>query len=183
MLVGLLIGFRRGMKKVTNKSYDTRRVFMESLGGTLIGLVIGFMCSMVLSLAVKSSRVPVEQSNTQIYAMADGSGISGRFFLGSGTIKNTEYYYYYEEQDGGGMKQKKVPVDNTIIFEHTDSSAFLITKTDILPESHWAIGWAVFDGSGSCGCAQNGSAVGPGTTYDFHIPTGSIQHNYNLDLE
>jgi len=179
----------RGMKNSMRPGMKTRdinlSIFMESLGGTLIGLVVGFILSMILSLAVKSDRVPVNSDPVDIHAITDGSSISGNFFLGGGTIKDVQYYYFYMSTEKGGFKQQKADVNTTTIFEHEDyiNTGHLIVQNLILPDDHWARGWAVFDGSGNCGCTQKGSIIGPADLYEFHIPKGSIKHNFNLDLE
>ena len=143
-ILGLLIGFRRGLKKNSYEYAKTRSdkdnnvmIFMETLGGTLIGLVVGFFLSMILSLAVKSSREPVNKDPIDIHAMSDGSGISGSFFIGSGTIKDVQYYYFYSSTESGGFKQQKAPVTTSTIFEHDNiGSGYLIVQNLVLPEDH-----------------------------------------------
>lgn len=181
-LIGLLIGFYRGQKIHGN---DTENKGISILGKTASGigifLLIGLVSSLVLSLIVKETvvRVKVETGRINIHAMSDGSGIQGSFFLGSGHIGTTDYYYYYESMGSGGFKQGKVPVDNATIFEDEKGRAYMIKYKMAMPKDHWSNGWAILtsnnNGSSNCGCSQ-----GP---VEFHIPSGSVKHNYNLDLK
>lgn len=173
-VLGLIIGFLRGTK-YSDRSIIRLNMFFQSLGGLIIGAVSGFLVTLILSLFVKHDRVPVKVDRVDIHAMSDGSSLSGSFFLGSGSIDGREYYYYYETLDNGGFKQRKVPVDIAIIFEHADIENGRVEMFNtVLPDDHWAVGWA-FRG---CNCANDLNLY---KLYEFHIPKGSIKHK--LDLE
>lgn len=168
MLLGMIIGIF---------SYHYHKEYTKAIVYTIflmfVGALVGALVSMMLSSALYKSKVPLAKSRIDISAMSDGTSMYGHFFLGSGTIKDVQYYYYYELLDNGGFKQNKVTVSNTVIFESEDTTGYMVTFTYVLPDNHWAKGWIV-DG---CDCSSEKD------TYEFHIPKGSVQREFKLDLE
>jgi len=168
MFIGLTIGILASAYIYAKQKIN--QYVIRCLGLIISFAIIGMFASMLLNSALYSSKVPQAISRVNISAMADGSDLQGHFFLSSGTIKDVQYYYYYESLNNGGFKQKKVTVSETVIFEDQQVDGYMVTFMQVLPADHWATEWVVHEFSTK-------------GYYEFHIPKGSMQREFKLDLE
>lgn len=103
----------------------------------------------------------------ELYALQDGSEISGSFFLGSGRIDEEMHYVYIVKEDKGKqMKTLEIDANEIYLNDNVDTPTLDIYSKDFKYE--WMYWFAM-----------------PGTDceYVFNIPSGSIDYKYNIDLE
>lgn len=106
----------------------------------------------------------VHVSDTPIKSLNDGSKISGRFALGSGSIRESPQFVYYAV-DGPGYRLRTVPAGDTLVIEDTETDPYISTF-EVRKE----------------GCIFHGYYPA-GNTYVFHVPKGTITVDYTLDSE
>ena len=103
----------------------------------------------------------------ELYALQDGSEISGSFFLGSGRIDEEMHYVYIVKEDRGKQMQTlEIDANEIYLNDNVDTPTLDIYSKDFKYE--WMYWFAM-----------------PGTDceYVFNIPSGSIDYEYNIDLE
>ena len=54
------------------------------------------------------------ESSTKIIALKDRNTTEGNFFLGFGSIDNSDYYCYYTENDAGDIKFNKISINDNV---------------------------------------------------------------------
>ena len=84
---------------------------------TIAGLIIYVVGSLLILPFDKETAVVADTKKQEIVALADNSGTSGRFFLGSGSVDGDMFYSYMVMQDGyktiKTMKAKDVLIDDS----------------------------------------------------------------------
>lgn len=116
------------------------------------------------------NRVP-EDRYTGLYAMNDGLGTKGRFFLGSGTIETSPVYtYYYKDGEQYRLTYKEA---NDSYITYTEGTPQLIHHGSRQRYSNWL----------SLGADDWQVNIYKGDPYEFQVPQGSIQQNYVLDAQ
>jgi hypothetical protein len=107
-----------------------------------------------------------------LVALREKDGGSGRFyFLGTGSIEDTQYYFWYRKNEDGsvsGGKTRRVP--GVRIYEDTDEPYMQTFKTKYKAAWVGKYLWLV-------GIDMRSDEV---WYPDFHIPAGSIQEGYVL---
>ena len=82
----------------------------------------------------------VKQWDNSIVSLRNNSEMSGSFFLGTGTIGETQYYYYYKDLGDGKYKHDKVAVWRTTIQEtDTVSPCFEMYEDRFTKDYSWLI--------------------------------------------
>lgn len=109
-----------------------------------------------------------EVSRQNIYALQDNNELHGSFFLGSGTIDETNYYFYIVEGPmGKSIEQKNITYcyidDSLLAGEQPYMSTVYIESDNFFAKT----------------CLYTNIAE----VYVFHIPKGSIIENYRVDLQ
>jgi len=103
------------------------------------------------------------QKYTAIANLSDGSGVSGSFFLGIGSVDSKPVYMYYTDKNG--------------VFElhQLEARRAYVTYTDGRPQ-------VVIHTDRS---TNKWISVVPGWdyTYEFQVPRGSVRANFNLDAQ
>ena len=129
-----------------------------------VGLLVGASIALLFGVGAQTEERVVQSS--EIVAIADGSGVSGSFFLGSGTVNDVQYYFYYQKE-GDGFVQRKVDVSRAVVYEVDKDivvpNVSLIKDTPV-KKNRWVL------------------AGGP-STYKIYVPKGSITTAFNLDLQ
>jgi hypothetical protein len=100
----------------------------------------------------------------KIVAISDGSNSSGQFFLGSGSIKTTQYYFFYKLNEDGSYSQDKLPVEDCKIFEDSTVQPCIV-KYCLTPKTQTWILWA-----------------SPIPKYKIYVPNKTIMIDFKLDL-
>lgn len=65
-------------------------------------------------------RHVIEVSHTPIVALSNTSQVEGQFFLGSGSIGETQYYYYMVEDEKGFVSMRNMEAGNRIWIKEED---------------------------------------------------------------
>lgn len=147
--------------------------FWGSLGFSGLMALIGLIAGMILSLILGATfagfgaetRV-LSQETKALYALADGSEISGSFFLGSGSIDDNMRYVYIVETEGKGYKMETVNI-NSAYIQYSDEEP-TVTITSYMFDSRVLNFFGIYPAS---------------TEYIFRVPEGSITNSYVIDLE
>ena len=129
--------------------------------GTVTWFLIGIAFAFLIGLAMPKHWEP---KTTELVSLRDDSGVSGRFFLGTGAINENQYYVFYKKI-GSGFQQGKVEVsDNVTIFEEEreDGEVKLYIYQFVNPSSWlWSLDYEE-------------------KKWEFFIPKGSIKRNFVL---
>jgi hypothetical protein len=105
-----------------------------------------------------------------LIALRQKDGISGKFFLGSGTVNDEQYYFWYRKESDHISGGKTIRSSGVRIYEG-DYSPFMRTyKDDYLSPKTSKYIWIV-------GIDMRGE---DNYLPDFYIPSGSIQEGFSL---
>ena len=130
------------------------------LAALVFGFGVGF--SFLAGIAVPKQWTGPE--TTQLVSLRDSDGVSGQFFLGTGSIDATQYYFFYKEA-GQGYQPGKVEVSNNVtVFEEKGQNGQL--KTYTYKFSNPLFRWIALEL--------------PNQKYEFIIPEGSLKKNFVL---
>jgi hypothetical protein len=106
-----------------------------------------------------------------LVALREKDGVTGQFyFLGAGSINDTQYYFWYRK-DGGHISGGKTVRESGVRIYQDDTPPRMVTfKTEYVSPIWDQIGWLIMldvrDPGGWCP--------------DFHIPPGSIKEGFQL---
>lgn len=129
----------------------------------LCGLVFGVCAGLFIAL---DRYDPITKEVTwDVVAAKDGSSVEGRFSIFAGYIDEDPYYFYYQQGADGGIRQGKIPAEGTVIYEDQESRSFIQKNT--CPTE-----WRFWGRTGGCY-----------TTYEIHVPKGSVKRDVEFDLE
>lgn len=82
----------------------------------ILGLFGGVFLAFLIGISAPSEWVMVETA--KLASSRDTDGVSGQFFLGSGSIGTTQYYFFYKEVELGYRPGKVAAEgDNILIIE------------------------------------------------------------------
>ena len=147
--------------------------------GFVTSALIFFFCGIIFGIAVPEiaqyagAEIITEIDSEQpLMALKDGSGVTGNFFLGSGTVDENEYFYYIIYEPNKGYSSKKIRTDDAYV-DYLESEHCEFDKPCLV---HWTSTWKspILRFFASC----------PFDWYTFYIPEGSIIENYyEVDLE
>ena len=151
---------------------DTLNGIGENICATVFLPFMGIVTGAILWVSIGSvigcfmPTVDIKETK-ELYALQDGSEISGSFFLGSGRIDEEMYYVYMVKEDKGKqMKTLKIDANNIYLNDNVDTPTLDIYSKDFKYE--WIYWFAM---------------VGTDCKYVFNIPSGSIDYKYNIDLK
>ena len=99
----------------------------------LVPLFIGIVMLVTILPPILENVVTPEYNmspdeTTNIVSLDTVSGLSGSFFLGSGSIENKPVYYFYEQQDDGGFRLDHIDVTDTTTLYQTNNVSPRIEK-------------------------------------------------------
>lgn len=142
--------------------------------GTLWGLLGAFVTALIgtIIFVVLAAFVPsgdIVTHKTPLRALGNSQSPSGHFFLGSGTIDSEAYYTYITQRQDGGYQVESIQADNAVIYEDVASEGYLTTYTRVQAPG-WLAPFPVEQAAASRFMAE------------IHIPEGSIQLGYNVDV-
>jgi hypothetical protein len=134
--------------------------FVAWLASSLGALLLSCFLCYIIGLFFDEHYVA--QETKQLAAVANSYGSSGSFFIGCGSIDQTQYYFYMEKTAEGYKPQRLEVEDNIIIKESAKESPKLI-KSIYEFNKEWAYLIAMPHGDDK---------------YTFIIPKGSIKNNF-----
>ena len=105
----LTFRFTPKLEEVVSDGWSFTIVIMVLLTFGLSGLA--FHC-----YYFKGTERQTEVHEWHISSLGNDKGVSGEFFLGSGTIETTDYYFFFVRTTEGYLRLKE-PVANTYIIE------------------------------------------------------------------
>jgi hypothetical protein len=131
-----------------------------SMGGVLLGIILS------LALPVKTEEKVVE--SYKLEALQDGSGVSGKFFLGIGGIDSRMMYVYYVQDDDSTFKMETLSSCSASIKYTTGVPRLEVweevpIKGEII--NLFASDWLIVRKNIFC------------------VPIGTIKQSYNLDAQ
>lgn len=110
------------------KNEDGGMIFLEGVPGFLVGLsIIFFIISATFNTNI---TIKNKGSHTEpLVSMKFDKDLNGNYFLGTGSIKNTDYMVFYT-REGKEIKRNKVEAKNTKIISGTHNPSAIITTQD-----------------------------------------------------
>lgn len=156
--IGILVSFI-----VSYRDYcDVWEYFLYAILFAICGAFVGFFVALALPADSEKHTYTLELENLQ-----DGSGVNGRFFLGSGMINSRMRYVFYY-RDGEFYKMAQVDMSDAKI-RYTESPPKAIVTTTVFSNTllnNFAIDLSCDDDS-----------------YILEVPKGTIKSNFTLDAQ
>ncbi len=145
----------------------------EAIFGAFVGAILAFMVVLIIGSAGRNTE-PVA-TRTNLVNLADGSEVSGSFFLGSGSIDQSPTYSWYEESGDNTFIRRDVPAGRAKIHYTLDRPHYV--KTSDVPTGDCAFLQTWTFNMQGCDVYEDEDR------YDFYIPKGSIKPAYELDAK
>ena len=138
---------------------ENRRYYFLALGVIVTCVLSSIMLLLFDNIAdqLKDAR-ETEIETTSILSVTYQENVSGRFILGTGTIRGTEYYACYEQLEDGGIALLKLNAETTVIYQ-------------TLPEGEAAY------------VEKEVTKLGSIQSAKLYVPTNTVQKDYNLNLD
>ncbi len=165
-LIFLIFGFDEFFKpKFYEMQYGLTDYFMNSILYGMFAVTAWFMgVAFGACLSIPLKKKWKKTSTTGLISLRDESGVSGSFFLGTGSIQHSSYYFFYRE-NGTGYSPGKVLADESVtIYEQRRQHAFIVTYTHVLANP-WLEWIAVYFTT---------------EKHEIFIPLGSITKKFSL---
>jgi hypothetical protein len=112
---GLISGYK-------NKKKDY--AFEEAIGVSIASFFISFgVISLLFAFSLKIKPLDIiktETFQTEIVSIRTHDSISGFFFIGCGSIGESQYYIYMKKLEDGSYKQSMLPVEKCRIYENSN---------------------------------------------------------------
>ena len=171
--IGIIGGFLFGLIN----DGDLCLGFLGSVAGFLFAVLISMIvCGLIIPFAadaVGATHSIEKVEVTPLYALKDNSNLSGTFFLGSGSVNETDYYYYIVREEGKGYCVQKKAINN---YTYLD---YLSSEDCEYDEPCLAYYYDEWDNK-----ILRFFAWSPANWHTFYVPEGSIIENYyEVDLE
>ena len=164
LIVGALI-FIGGILYAIISEYGD---FFDVLMGLLIATMVTFLL-LFISITV-GIEFPADEiynvEETPIVALKDNSGSTGHFFLGGGYVKSDLYYYYFTENDDKGKEFHKIDADETIIYDDEKNNPHIEIRHSRNSNPIIRFFFITYK-----------------TETLIHVPEGSINYSFSVDLE
>lgn len=139
----------------------------------VMGALIGGLIGLVTSLSVGEFVTTPDdwqgyRSETEIISLSNSSEISGKFFLGTGSVEGEKMYYYYTDTNKGAIN-RRLPARDTYVEEADSSVQPKVVEVWYEPNTNYI--WYIPKDP-----EDMKSLEGPYT--QIVIPEGSIKHQY-----
>lgn len=157
-IVGLVWGIIDGLG-VSDKIFQG---IMGLILGALIGILIWFSIGTMIGFLLPKKEIITERP---IYALEDGTNISGYRYLARGYIEENEVIKYISDGEYG-KKIYTTDADNSYINEGYDNAYVEIRDKQFKHDWFFLFAMAFYD-----------------DVYIFYIPDGSVTSKINIDLE
>lgn len=137
-------------------------VFFAAMFSLLLALLMRFVTYFLLGF------VPIlnwkRTSWWKLAALRLKPGMSGTFFLGTGTIEGVQTFFYYFTRNDGALVPDQIGAHNVRIYEQNRTDGKLEKYTAVYPVWAWIF-------------------LPPfmhETRFEFHIPKGSVVRGYSI---
>jgi hypothetical protein len=112
---------------------------------------------LIISIVLNTNHCSIiEKTKISLYSGNNGNEVSGSFFLGSGTVKETDYVYYWTKDESNILEKNKIQMDNSKFIE--DGNQYL----EVISER----------------CTSNFYLDATSNKYLFHVPENSVAQMY-----
>lgn len=174
IFVGWIWGRIEKNKLIKSDSLDNGDGIVEMyvVGGVVVGVGI-LACLLVIFSVMSGGMTQVTHTKTQLVALGDSGDMQGQFFLGSGNIGTEEYYKFYYNLPDGGNKFGKIPAENVTVYEEERKDGFLDKIQKVNSDSGQLISLVL---------GKDLRDIVGGVKYEIHIPKGSVNRKFNVDL-
>lgn len=161
IILGLIIGFFYGFHEDDG---SFRFVFLDSVLGLLIGLVIFLTIGKIIGLMLPTVDTVEEH---KLYALNDNDATQGEFFLSSGYVKEELVYrYVIDTEKGKHVEEDKA--DNAYIKEGDYEPVVKKHTNEFKRNWYYWFGCPRFEREGYT---------------EFYVPRNTITNEYNIDLK
>lgn len=197
IIIGLIISFF--VWRFLIHTDGTKLDFVEITVALLITLCAVVCCSLVGSMFVIDTDTEYSydelESSTKIIALKDRNTTEGDFFLGFGSVDNSDYYCYYTENDAGDIEFNKISTNDNVKLRYCSTEEQpnvkiynQVKQTILVKEPNiWTSPLPSY-------ISYHKYSVGDvieTTLSSYHnhqqtviyIPEGSIEQNYKIDME
>lgn len=133
------------------------------------GLVVGFLCSIVIGGIVLPAMLPMEDvvyGPRSIMPMRNSDGVSGIFVWGSGSIESGANYNFQLRMEDGSMALRSLPANDIVRFIEDPAlqdTGFWSTTVSEVDKTSPLYAWAVDNGSKNRIVRQ-----------EFRVPVGTV---------
>lgn len=195
IIIGLVISFFIWQRLIHEKA--TKISFGECLFTIAISSVVIIIVSAIPAIFVDYTDIKYSyndlESSTKIIALKDNNRTEGQFFLGCGSINNSNYYCYYTETNDGNIGYNQISTNDNVKLRYCSNKeqpkvdiynevaqTILIKKPNFLTSSLFSYieyyKYTVGDVVDTSISSRHQQTI-------IYIPEGSIQQEYNIDLE
>jgi heme/copper-type cytochrome/quinol oxidase subunit 2 len=108
-------------------------------------------------------------NEVKISALEDNKNIQGNVYFHSGYIDEKMYYYYMEVLSDGNKKMNKIPAEDTIIIEKSNTYKIEFYKS--FKEYKDKLFGGLFTWNDTI------------YQYKLYVPNGTVTNDYNIDLK
>ena len=171
LIISLIIAFIFSLKALADWGFEFGDVILMPSVILIMCIFISFLLSLFgIMIADCSPQVPLDEPpvETELLALKDGNGVSGTFFLGTGTIDGNLYYHYLEETPRGIQSKKLAAGDNVYLHYTTGNTPPTLKTIKTRPENDFTY----FLGS-----------WGTSEEYHFYVPHSAVTNEIMIDLE
>ena len=139
----------------------------------ILGIFIKYVGSFLTGGVLYHFKGNTEEYSTSwnITAMQDNLNTHGKFYFRRGYIE-TELYYYYVYSTKNGLKSGYIPANKTYLNYTTDKPH--IERYTRRWNKSW-IKWFT--------CVDAQEYAGNDVYYKAYVPEGSVEQNFNIDLQ
>jgi len=164
IIMGLVIG------AIIGRKLDYNDPLFGLISGGLIGGLIGLLIAGLIGPSIPGKYMLEDQF--ELAALRDNVAMKGNFFLASGSFGEEYYYRFYKKERDGALIPNKIVANRQVrIYEEERTDGVLkIFKMKPVEKTHFNL----FGLSTADWCGRK--------RYEFHIPKGSILHQFELDL-
>lgn len=134
MSIGLVIGIirRNNRMDMWGENAPVEQIF----GWLFYGAVMTFIVFNSIKFSDREYTGDKTEHYMYIYSLKNKSDVAGSFFIGSGSISETEYYYFYYKSKYG-FERHKLETHNVSIDETDDSRPRLVERIRTYKGKHF----------------------------------------------
>lgn len=141
---------------------------MMSFEALVMSLIpMGAAAGLAALIGTQFDTKPVLVQTDTLTTIRDKDGLTGSFFLGTGSIKGDQYYFYYRRLADGGVSPGKVYAGSGVrVYEEERADATLQTyEWKLISDWAWLVALPVNSG---------------GYSFDFHVPSGTVKQGFSM---
>lgn len=169
-----LIPFLMAWMMAEEAQYEGGSPAARGIGGFFLGLLFGGILWAFIGLLGIGSLGHIgsttQKTGTEVYnltALETGNQVSGRFFLGSGTVNDNQVFSYLYQDEDGGFRLDSAYASNSVVYEDDSEKPRLEVDNYETVPNPWL----------SPILPIGGESTGENK---FYVPEGSVLSNYQV---